>query len=149
MESKGHITHTYFHSTPIQIRFNDIDQLGHATNSVYQQYFDLGKMAYLDQVLEEKMDFEEGGLVLASINIEYINSIKLYDKVIVRSKVFHIGNKSLKMLQDIFDETTGEVAATSKSTMVAFSNKKRSTIKVPDRWREKILAFEHDTLFEV
>lgn len=49
MESKRHITHTYFHSTPIQIRFNDIDQLGHATNSVYQQYFDLGKMAYLDQ----------------------------------------------------------------------------------------------------
>ena len=41
----------YFHNTPIQIRFNDIDQLGHATNSVYQQYFDLGKMAYFDHVL--------------------------------------------------------------------------------------------------
>lgn len=139
----------YFHSTPIQIRFNDIDQLGHATNSVYQQYFDLGKMAYFEHVLKEKMDWEERGLVLASINIEYINSIKLYDKVIVRSKIFHIGNKSIKMCQDLFDESTGQVAATSKSTMVAFSNKKQSTINVPDLWKERILEFEHDTLFEV
>lgn len=149
MESKGHTLLTYFHSTPIQIRFNDIDQLGHVTNSVYQQYLDLGKMSYFDEVLKERMDWEEGGLILASINIEFINSIKLYDKVIVRTKIYHIGNKSLKMSQDLFDESTGQVVATSKSTMVAFSNKKQTTIKVLERWRERILAFEHDTLFEV
>lgn len=139
----------YFHSTPIQIRFNDIDQLGHATNSVYQQYFDLGKMSYFNEVLAEQMDWEIQGLILASITIDYINSIKLYDKVIVRSKIYHIGNKSLKMSQDLFDESTGLVAATSSSTMVAFSNNNQSTIKIPERWRERILAFEHDTLFEV
>jgi len=149
MESKGHNPLTYFHSTPIQIRFNDIDQLGHVTNSVYQQYLDLGKMSYFDEVLKERMDWEEGGLILASINIEFINSIKLYDRVIVRTKIYHIGNKSLKMSQDLFDESTGQVVATSKSTMVAFSNKKQTTIKVLERWRERILAFEHDTLFEV
>ncbi len=149
MESKGHTPLTYFHTTPIQIRFNDIDQLGHVTNSVYQQYLDLGKMSYFDEVLKERMDWEEGGLILASINIEFINSIKLYDRVIVRTKIYHIGNKSLKMSQDLFDESTGQVVATSKSTMVAFSNKKQTTIKVLERWRERILAFEHDTLFEV
>ena len=140
---------TFFHNTPIQIRFNDIDQLGHVTNSVYQQYFDLGKMSYFNKVLAEQMDWEIEGLILASITIDYINSIKLYDKVIVRSKIYHIGNKSLKMSQNLFDESTGLVAATSKSTMVAFSNKNQSSIKVPERWRERILAFEHDTLFEV
>lgn len=146
---KEHKPFNYFHSTPIQIRFNDIDQLGHATNSVYQQYFDLGRMEYFNEVLKEQMDWEVEGLILASISIEYLNPIKLYDKVIVRSKIHHIGNKSLKMSQDLFDESTGKIAATSKATMVGYSNKDESTIRIPERWRKSIFAYEHDTLFEV
>jgi acyl-CoA thioester hydrolase len=46
----------FFHITPIQIRFNDIDKLNHVTNSVYQQYFDLGKMDYFNDVLQEQMN---------------------------------------------------------------------------------------------
>ena len=106
-------------------------------------------MAYFDKVLKEHMDWELEGLILASISIEYLNPIRLYDKVIVRSKIHHIGNKSLKMSQDIFDESTGKIAATSKATMVGFSNKNETTIKIPERWRESIIAYEHDTLFEV
>lgn len=146
---KEHKPFNYFHSTPLQIRFNDIDQLGHATNSVYQQYFDLGRMEYFNEVLKEQMDWEVEGLILASISIEYLNPIKLYDKVIVRSKIHHIGNKSLKMSQDLFDESTGKIAATSKATMVGYSNKDESTIRIPERWRKSIFAYEHDTLFEV
>ena len=31
---------------PIQMRFNDVDALGHVNNSMYQQYFDLGRVDY-------------------------------------------------------------------------------------------------------
>jgi acyl-CoA thioester hydrolase len=139
----------FFQTTPIQIRFNDIDQLGHVNNSVYQQYFDLGRTTYFDEVFKEKMDWDEEGLILASINIDFISSITLYDKVIVRTKIYHIGNKSLKMVQDLFDESTGLVVAATKSILVAYNFKKLSTVKVPQRWKEKILVFEHDMLFEV
>ena len=33
-------------STPLQLRFNDVDALGHVNNSVYFQFFDLGKTQY-------------------------------------------------------------------------------------------------------
>lgn len=140
---------SYFHSTPIQIRFNDIDQLGHVTNSVYQQYFDLGRMAYFREVLEEPMDWNIEGLILAGINIDYINSIELYDTIIVRTKIVHLGNKSLKMSQELFDQTSGEVCATSNSTMVAYCNSSKSTLPIPERWRKKIASYERDILFEV
>jgi acyl-CoA thioester hydrolase len=106
-------------------------------------------MNYFNKVLEEQMDWEVEGLILASITIDYLTPIFLNDKVVVRSKIFHIGNKSLKMSQDLYDESTGQVAATSKSTMVCFSNKQQSTLVIPKRWRDRIAAFEHDTLFEV
>ena len=34
----------FFHKTPIQIRFNDVDVVGHVNNSVYQNYFDAARM---------------------------------------------------------------------------------------------------------
>lgn len=137
----------YLHSTPIQIRFNDIDKLGHTTNSVYQQYFDLGRMAYFTEVLKEQMNWEDEGLILVSINIDYLDPIKLYDQVEVHTKIYHIGNKSLKMAQEILNISTGKLAATSKAIMVGYNNIVESSIPVPVRWRSLIAAYEHDTLF--
>ncbi len=34
------------HTTPIQIRFNDVDQMGHVNNAVIMEYLDLGKDAF-------------------------------------------------------------------------------------------------------
>lgn len=46
------------HITPIQIRFNDIDHLGHVNNNAYFAYYDLGKERYIIDVLG--VDFATG-----------------------------------------------------------------------------------------
>jgi len=140
---------SYFHSYPIQIRFNDIDQLGHVTNSVYQQYFDLGKMTYFEQVLGERMDFQTEGLIVVTLTINFLSSVKLYDEVEVRTKVTRLGNKSLDIEQEIFDKTSGETVAECKSVMVGFKGSTEESILIPDRWRGRIVEFETDVLFEV
>lgn len=137
----------FYHILPIQVRFNDIDRLEHVNNSVYQQYYDLGKLSYFDEVLQEHMDWNVEGLVLASITIEFLISIKKYEKIEVRSKVYEIGNKSLKMRQDIYNHTTGQIAATSKSIMVNFNNLEGKTLPIPLKWREKIAYYENDLSF--
>ncbi len=137
----------FHHIVPIQIRFNDIDKLEHVNNSVYQQFYDLGKVAYFDEVLGEHMDWSIEGLVLASISIEFLIPIKLHDRIEVRSKVCEIGNKSLKLKQEIVNLTTGQVSSTSKSIMVNFSNKKEHTVPIPQKWRDRIIDYEKDLTF--
>lgn len=137
----------FFHSHPIQIRWNDIDVLGHTTNSVYQQYFDLGRLQYFIDVLKEKMDFQNEGLILANISVNYLNPIGLYDSIEVKTKVIRIGNKSLEMLQQVFNTTTNKVAAESKGIMVGFCGSKNETISIPERWKERIWNFEKDIDF--
>ena len=95
----------YFHKHPIQKRFSDIDMLGHVTNSIYQQYFDLGRMYYFSEVLNEKMDWQDEGLILVSININFMAQVKLYEDIEVRTKIVKLGNKSLEMHQQIFNLT--------------------------------------------
>lgn len=139
----------FFHSVPIQIRFNDIDKLDHATNSVYQQYLDLGRMDYFDSVLKEVMEWKVEGLILVSISIDFISPVKLYDRVEVRTKITRMGNKSLDMKQEIYNISTGQVSASSSSVMVGYRGLTEESIPIPLRWRDGIRAFEKDVLFEV
>lgn len=37
---------------PLQIRFNDIDLLGHVNNEMYFAYMDLGKMRYFQEMMD-------------------------------------------------------------------------------------------------
>lgn len=140
---------SYYHSAPIQIRFNDIDKLDHVTNSVYQQYFDLGRMAYFDNVLKERMDWSKEGLILVNITINFLTPIRMFDSVEVRTKIVKLGNKSLDMQQEIFNITTGEIAASSSSVMVGFNGTTEEAIPIPARWRERISGYEKDVLFDV
>lgn len=139
----------FFHTTSVQIRFNDLDTLGHINNSVFQQYFDLGRIAYFKNVLNEQMDWNVEGLILASISIDFLTPIRFYDSIVVHTKINHLGNKSLKMIQDLFDETTEKVAATGKSIMVSYNNTTGETLPIPGRWRKCIAAFEKDTQFQI
>lgn len=137
----------FLHTSPIQIRFNDVDMLGHATNSVYPQYFDLGRMAYFEKVLGERMDWRFDGLIMVNITIDFVAQIKLYDSVVVRTKIIRLGNKSLDMVQDLYNETTGKIVAKSKGVMVGYNGTEEVSIPIPIRWRELIVAFESDVLF--
>jgi acyl-CoA thioesterase FadM len=38
------------HCTPLQLRFNDVDVLGHVNNEMYFAYMDLGKMRYFQDM---------------------------------------------------------------------------------------------------
>ena len=87
---------TFHHIVPIQIRFNDTDQLEHVNNSVYQQYYDLGRLDYFEDVLHEHMNWEVEGLIMASITIDFLMPIRLFDKIEVRARFMRLVTKASK-----------------------------------------------------
>lgn len=129
--------------TSIQIRFNDIDGLGHVNNSVYSQYFDQGRMDYF-RILNggKSVDWHKAKLVIASTKIDFLKPVFLNEPADVLTKVYKIGNKSLKMIQHLIDPETEEVKATCKSVMVGFDNVSMQSIELPENWRSAILSFE-------
>lgn len=137
----------FLHKTPIQIRFNDIDVLAHVNNSVYQNYFDMARLRYFEKVFDQKMHWKERALVLAKITIEYFNPIFLEEEIVVLSKVYKLGNKSLNMKQEIINVTTNELKANNDAVLVAFGSKENGAIHLPDDWRNKIIDFETDLSF--
>ena len=74
-------------TTPIQLRFNDIDIQGHMYNGQYQHIFDLGKNEYFERVLGiEHMDGEQT-VVTASSTTNFYIPVSMKDKIIIHTSI--------------------------------------------------------------
>ena len=129
------------HNIPIQIRFNDIDIFGHVNNSVYNQYLDLGRLAYLQAVLPEAAEWKGKTLVVVHIENNYLIPTFMNDEIEVRTSVFEMGSKSIKMRQQIIDKD-GNIKMDSMSILSTFDAKAKASFPLPDEWRAKIEEFE-------
>ena len=56
-------------STDIQVRFRDIDAMGHVNNAVYATYVEQARTEYFEEILEEGLDAVS--TVLASLELSY------------------------------------------------------------------------------
>ncbi len=136
------------HSLDIQIRFNDLDVFSHVNNAVIQEYFDLGRLYYLQKVLKGELKTGNNTLIIASIKTDFIEPVFMEDQIVVKTSVFYLGNKSLKMKQQLYDMAGEKVKAECKSVMVPFNINKQQSTELPVKWRQKIINYEERVIVE-
>lgn len=129
------------HTVEIQLRFNDFDLLGHVNNAVYQHYYDYARINYFKKVIGE-LNWLNFSVIMASIKIEYHKPINLNEKISIRSRMKIIGNKSLIMIQEIYDPVSGENKSCNIATMVGYSPITKQTEAIPALWKKKIFEYE-------
>ena len=86
---------------PLQMRFNDIDMLGHLNNSVYLTFMDLAKTRYFQAALGDKLRWGEIGVVIVNINCDFCKPTFFDDVIEVETAVVAIGEKSLTLEQRV------------------------------------------------
>lgn len=133
----------FHHGVDIQIRFNDIDMLGHVNNAKQQEYFDLGRMIYLQRIFGLQMFTGPDAIVIVSIKSDFMIPVLLSDEVEVVTAIYHLGNKSLKMVQHLRDTISGEVKTVCESVMVAIHKSTGQSIEMPQEWKNAIMTFEN------
>jgi acyl-CoA thioester hydrolase len=134
------------HIKKIQIRFGDIDLMGHANNGVQLSYLDLARMDYFQQVYGQVIDWNDSALIVAHLEIDYLSSITLHNKIEVHTRIHKIGNKSVQLFQNIVDSVTGEIKTKTSQVMVAYSQKLAESIPVPETLKIRIREFEKEVV---
>ncbi len=122
--------------TDIQIRFADVDSLGHVNNANMQHYFDLGKMDFYNKVLGQSLDWKHEAMVLVSIHIDYRQQTRLDDPIYVETAIEKIGNKSMTFLQRLFNRCTGNMHAECRTVAVGFDYFHQKSIELLPVWRK-------------
>jgi acyl-CoA thioester hydrolase len=136
---------TFKHKFPIQIRFVDIDKLGHVNNAVYLSYFESARVTYFDELVGERVNWYTTGMILAKSIVDYKAPVFLQDKLHVYTSITKLGNKSFEISNVLVKDKNSieEIAATATFTIVCFNYETQSSIEIPNDWREKMVAYEH------
>ena len=121
--------------TPIQQRFTDIDPFVHVNNVAQQMYFDVGKTEYFRTLLGGDV-LSDGALRIVAVSTatSYMEQIRMYDDVHVKTVCERVVNKSMTLYQQLL--VGDRVCSESRSVMVAFDFAAQEGVRVPDAWRK-------------
>lgn len=133
---------TFKATLPVQIRFNDIDALGHINNNIYFSFFDLGKANYFEVIKPASVSWIEGMIVLAHIDVDFFSPIYYKEKIVVDTKITKLGDKSGVFLQQIRSIKNDEVKCRCESVFVTYDADTQSSMRIPDVWRSVISQYE-------
>lgn len=130
------------------MRFSDIDGFGHINNGVYNEYYDLGRMYYLSEVLgwlpgDTSLDDQ---LVVVNTKTDFLGQIFLEQSIEVLTHIYALGNKSLKMVQWLVEEGSDQPLSTCESVMAGFRRSTGTSFVLPDEWKEAISGFEKSSI---
>ena len=117
--------------TPLQIRFMDIDMLGHVSNSVYPQFFDTGRVDFFI-TLTEQTGVRAPVSVVRHVEFDLLGEITLNDKPEVDTWCEAIGNTSMTMRHTV--HVGDRVVAEAKLVLVFFDEETRSACPAPEGW---------------
>lgn len=134
--------HPYRHQLDVQLRFNDIDIFGHVNNSVYLQFFDLGKLRYFEEVLGKDFAKKGPALVIVNINCDFYSPAFLGDSLRVLTAVSHIGDKSIVLEQRVTGASMDDVKCLCRTTMAGFDPHTLKSAPIPDASRRDIEEYE-------
>lgn len=143
MELKELIS-SYKHKLKIQIRFKDIDKLGHVNNANHLTYFETGRVEYFKDVFKNSIDWVNTGMILANVEITYKRPILIEDNLFCYTKITRFGTKSFVVENLLISETNGDqqLCAYGKNTIVCINYATKQTIEVPVEWVNTAKSFE-------
>ncbi|MDE7149844.1 MAG: acyl-CoA thioesterase [Bacteroidales bacterium] len=117
----------------LQIRFGDIDRLGHVNNAVYAQFFDIGRVEFLQRYMPG-LRFDGRTLVLVHLETDFIRPVFEHDRIAVETYMERIGGKSIAMMQEIRDEA-GVLRARCRSVLSTLDMTAGGSFPIPAEWR--------------
>lgn len=131
------------HTLPLQLRFNDVDMMGHVNNAVIMEFFDLGKSHYFADaglpVTPEEGDF---CVMVVHLEVDFHSQIRWTDHVAVTTCVSNWGTKSLRVSQQVINTDTGLPCATCKTVMSGYSRAAAASAVIPEEIKLRVQQYD-------
>jgi acyl-CoA thioester hydrolase len=111
----------------------DTDALGHVNNTRLPLWFELARNDVIN-LLSPAKDPKDWSLIMARIEVDYLDEIFFGPSVEVRTYIEKIGRASFVVLQEAFQRDT--LCARGKATVVYYDWETKKSAPVPQRYRD-------------
>lgn len=129
-------------STTLEVRWRDLDPLGHVNNAVYFTYLEHARTHYLRELgLVSFKSPEEVGIILAEATCTYHAPLYLGERVTIWVRVSEMRNSSF-IFEYRMEGEDGRLVATARTVQVCYDYRARRSTPIPEHWRATITAYE-------
>jgi acyl-CoA thioester hydrolase len=127
------------------VRFSDVDMLGHVNNVSYAAYCESGRVHLIREVAARCG--VQTSWVLGRLTIDYGAEVTFPAVMRIGTRAMKVGTKSVTMGQGLFVE--GRCVARSLAAVIAFDLETRKTIAVPEAVKQTMLALSPQPIVAV
>lgn len=124
---------------PVEVRFRDLDALGHVNNAVFLTYLESARIAYWLE-LTGRTTLEALDMILARVEIDYRSQGAYREQLDVLARIAKIGRSSVTMELRVVERTTERVLAESSNVIVYYDYAAQRSQPIPDALRRRLLA---------
>ncbi len=140
------------HSTVLRVRNFEVDWQGIVHNSVYLQYFEVGRIEYL-RLVGVKVDLNtirrDSRIVLARNEVDYLSPARFDDELTIWTRIVYIRNSSF-LFEGIVEETkNGRVIAENAAVHVWLDARTGRPTPVADEFRSMVRKFEGESFSDL
>jgi acyl-CoA thioester hydrolase len=116
-----------------QVRFRDVDAMGHVNNAVFLTYLEEARIAYL-----LRFGAEAANMIMARVEIDFRAPLRAGDELEIGVRPSAVGTKSFELDYEVRSGAT--VAAEAKTVIVSFDYENGRSVDLPRSWREALAA---------
>jgi acyl-CoA thioester hydrolase len=126
---------------PVEVRFRDVDMMGHVNNAVYLTYFEVARAHYW-RALGETEDARIRTFVVARAECDFLSPAHLGDDLACGVRMAAIGRTSFTFEYLLHEKKEGRAVARGRTVQVMYDYQKASPRPIEDAFRKAIAAFE-------
>ena len=124
--------------TSVQVRWGDMDAMGHVNNAVYLAYFETAREPWFEAA---GIDEDTTPFVLRRIEIDYRSQLTFADGAVrVVVSLAGVGTSSLTTAEQMFAVSDGRLVAEARAVAVCLDGAGTGSRPIPDELRERLAA---------
>jgi acyl-CoA thioester hydrolase len=118
-----------------QVRFRDLDPMGHVNNAVFLTYLEQARIAFFEQQ-GVSVALDDMNMIVARVEIDFRAPVRLGQAVEVAVSATRFGTKSFDLEYEL--TVDGETVAEAKTVQVAYDYRRREPVAIPAEWRDRL-----------
>lgn len=123
---------------PVEVRFRDLDALGHVNNAVFLTYLESARIAYWLE-LTGRTGLDAVDMILARVEIDYRSQAGYREQLDVGARIAALGKSSVTMELRVVARDPQRLVAESRNVMVFFDYAQNRSRPLPDELRGRLL----------
>ncbi|WP_110513998.1 acyl-CoA thioesterase [Herpetosiphon llansteffanensis] len=124
---------------PLEVRFRDLDGLGHVNNAVYLTYFETLRLQFAIELLGA-VNLADVPFILGEATVRYLKPVFFGDQLQGSVEVSRIGNKSFTMLYTL--KRGNEIVTQGATELIWFDFKSQRSVPIPAAFRQQVADYQ-------